>query len=104
MERKEQRYIDTYTYTVHRKGEPRRGAIIDPACTKRKEARAISRSRKPKETRRNGVQGFGDGVAASLAAGSPKFVQKGLRRRRSRLTRCQPRFHGEGLDGRTWRR
>lgn len=39
--------------------------------------------------------------ALSLAAGSPKFVQKGLCRRRSRLTRCQPRFHGEGLDGRT---
>lgn len=37
----------------------------------------------------------------SLAAGSPKFVQKGLCRRRSRLTRCQSRFHGEGLDGRT---
>lgn len=39
--------------------------------------------------------------ALPLAAGSPKFVQKGLCRRRSRLTRCQPRFHGEGLDGRT---
>ncbi|KAK1126823.1 hypothetical protein K0M31_004445 [Melipona bicolor] len=101
-------HTPTHTHTrIHGDGErrdgqseePRREAIIDPACAKRKEARAISRSREPKANKED-VQGFRDGVAASLAAGSPNLVQRGLRRRRSRLTRCQPRFHGEGLDGR----
>jgi len=76
------------------------------ARAERREARAISRSREPRGKRerercpRPRWWRWCLRRALSLAAGSPKFVQKGLCRRRSRLTRCQPRFHGEGLDGR----
>ena len=96
-------YARVYTYR-RRDGqseEPRRGAIIDPACAKRKEARAISRSREPKankEERCPRLQGWC--CSLSRSGKSSNLVQRGLRRRRSRLTRCQPRFHGEGLDGR----
>lgn len=76
----------------------RREAIIDPARVKRKEARGISR-----EERREGGRAR-DGVAASLAAGSPqRFVHQGLYVRRSWLTKCQPRFHGlKGWTDRGW--